>query len=80
MRLFTTFSWFMQSDKRREGNSPMEMKENSLTEIEKRLNAAKKHIVQLWETKGYTDWEILVTAKEIDRLLNWYEEIRRKQG
>jgi Spo0E like sporulation regulatory protein len=42
----------------------------SLTFIDSELNKAKKQLADLYETKGYTDCNVLKLGEKIDRLLN----------
>lgn len=42
----------------------------NLKNIDSQIAKAKKELAQLYETKGYTDFEVLKTSEKVDRLIN----------
>ena len=43
--------------------------------VKMRLDVAKRRLEELWEQKGYTDWEVMDAAFKVDRLLNHYNRL-----
>lgn len=50
-----------------------------LAALEVKLKAAKELLAKIYERKGETDFEVLAAGTEVDRLLNEYEELLRKE-
>lgn len=52
----------------------------SLEILLKQIETARHRMQQLWNSKGYTDAEVLYASIEVDRLLNEYERAIRFSG
>jgi hypothetical protein len=51
-----------------------------LAAIEVKLRAAKELLAKIYECKGVTDLEVLEAGTEVDRLLNEYEALLKKDA
>lgn len=49
-----------------------------LSRVELQLAVAKKRLARIYEERGRTDEEVLAAGEEVDRLLNLYEQIKKK--
>ncbi|HOJ79018.1 MAG TPA: aspartyl-phosphate phosphatase Spo0E family protein, partial [Bacillota bacterium] len=54
------------------------IKNPSIKDLKEQIAETKKQMEYLWESRGYTDEEVLTTSIELDRLLNLYSSIISK--
>lgn len=53
------------------------MKQNNfetLQSLEKKIAVSRRKLHKLWNTRGFTDMNVLVASVELDILLNFYQK------
>ncbi|HOJ77043.1 MAG TPA: aspartyl-phosphate phosphatase Spo0E family protein [Bacillota bacterium] len=50
-----------------------------MANLEAKITDARKNLHSLWETKGYTDDEVLDASIKLDQLLNQYQRLISKR-
>jgi Spo0E like sporulation regulatory protein. len=50
-----------------------------LSELQKQITLCRHRMQELWDTKGYTDPEILAASIELDELLNQYHFLQSQE-
>ena len=50
-----------------------------MAKLETKITDARKNLHSLWESKGYTDDEVLVASIKLDHLLNQYQRLFSKK-
>ncbi len=46
----------------------------TLQSLEKKIAVSRRKLQELWNTRGFTDMEVLVASVELDILLNLYQK------
>ncbi|HEY8462946.1 MAG TPA: aspartyl-phosphate phosphatase Spo0E family protein [Bacillota bacterium] len=51
--------------------------QNQITQLEIRINHARRYLQLLWDVKGCTDAEVLDASTQLDQLFNEYNRLIR---
>lgn len=54
-------------------------KQVQMAKLQSKITHARKNLHSLWETKGYTDNEVLEASIKLDQLLNQYQRLFPKE-